>query len=240
MSENNDWLSRVRRLFSASSPADRADWPEWYAAYATAHRRKSPSGSQVLKEAKIIVIDAETTGLVPNTDRLLSLGGLRIAGRSILVREQFEAYLSTPTELEHREAVSIHGIIPNSQRYVYDTEEDLLARFLDYLGPDGVIVGHHIGFDVGIINRAMNAQGAGPLLNPVIDTGKLAQRIRPSGYWTPPREFSLDRLARQYNIPLSDRHTAMGDAFITAVLWLKLTARLEERLGREPVVSDLV
>lgn len=236
---NNNWFSRIQRFFSSAPATNRAGWPEWYVAYASASGKLPPPGSQLLKESKIVVIDAETTGLVPGKDRLLSLGGLRVAGRTIRVRQQFEAYLAPPAEPEHREAVSIHGIIPNSRRYVYDTEEDLLARFLDYLGPDGIIVGHHIGFDVNVLNQALQTLGAGPLRNPVIDTGKLAQRIRPSGYWTPPQEFSLDRLARQYSIPLSDRHTAMGDAFITAVLWLKLTARLEERLGRELTVSDL-
>ncbi|NJC27406.1 3'-5' exonuclease [Neolewinella antarctica] len=227
------------KLLPGESTRIDPDWPVWYQQYTAACLAGTLPGSHPLSTARICVVDAETTGLDVKKDRLLSLAGLPVTDRTIFVRQQFEAYLPTPPDqLDHR-AVAIHGIIPNSGRYVYDSEAELLRRFVKFIGADGIIVGHHIGFDVEIINRALIRAGAGPLRNRVIDTGQLAQRVQPAGYWTPPETFGLDSLARRYNIPLSDRHTALGDAYITAVLWLKLTGRLGDRVGRALLVEDL-
>jgi DNA polymerase III subunit epsilon len=42
--------------------------------------------------------------------------------------------------------------------------------------------------------------------------------------------YSLDRLCEKYQIELDDRHTAPGDAFLTAQLLLKLL-KLAEKKG---------
>lgn len=237
MREKN-WLQKLKTYLPGVKNSTRQEWPDWYAGYAGSFDKKAENVP--LNEVEVRVIDAETTGLSPRKDRLLSLGGLRVRGHTVFVRDHFEAYLPTPLQLEGESAVSIHGIVPNSLRYAYDTEEELLKRLLLFLGSDGLIVGHHIGFDLAMINDALARQGAGPLLNQVVDTSKLAERIRPVGYWTPPKEFSLDSLARRYRIPLSDRHTALGDAYITAVLWLKLTSQLKERKERTLTLEDVV
>jgi DNA polymerase-3 subunit epsilon len=221
-----------------TEPIDPA-WPAWYRDYVAECQVSPLSDGTPLKEVNVRVIDAETTGLIPKKDHLLSLGGLEVKGGTIFVRDHFEAYLPTPRGYSDRGGVSIHGILPNSLRYTYDREDELLVRLLRFLGPDGLIVGHHIGFDLEVINLALARQGAGPLRNRVIDTASLAERVQASGYWTPPQTYGLDSLARRYNIPLSDRHTALGDAYITAILWLKLTNRLRDKIGRDLLVGDL-
>ncbi|MEO0732661.1 MAG: 3'-5' exonuclease [Bacteroidota bacterium] len=236
--EGLEWFRKLRNSVRGRT-AEMADpnWPVWYQRHFEKVREKTPKNA-LLAEVPVVVIDAETTGLEQKKDRLLSLGGLRVAGNAIHQKEQFEGYLPTPQSHHAEEAIAIHGIIPNSERYGYSTEPDLLASFLDFIN-DRMIVGHHIGFDVEMINLALARHGAGPLRNRVVDTGRLAERLQPVGYWTPPDQFSLDKLARRYRIPLSDRHTALGDAYITAVLWLKLTGRLREKVQRKLLVRDL-
>jgi DNA polymerase-3 subunit epsilon len=173
-------------------------------------------------------VDGETTGLDVKRDRLLSLGALRLVGHTIRLQDQFERYLPQEDQRVNDAAIAIHGIIPNSRRLLFTTEEDLLREFLDYMGR-APIVGHHIGFDLAILNGLLERNGCGPLVNPWIDTADLAQRIVPKGYWRPDTDYSLDALAKRYRISLSDRHTALGDCYITAVLWLKLLTRLAEK-----------
>jgi DNA polymerase-3 subunit epsilon len=48
----------------------------------------------------------------------------------------------------------------------------------------------------------------------------------------PIREFTLDALCDLFGVIPHDRHTASGDAFITAQLFLRLL-RLASRYGRE-------
>ncbi|WP_116105778.1 PolC-type DNA polymerase III [Lewinella sp. IMCC34191] len=233
------WLARVRqKLTGGKSPAPRDTWPDWYRTYREGYAPLPPPATP-LDEISIVVLDAETTGLDVRRDRILSLGALRVTGNSISLADKFEAYLPVPAGFDASGSVSIHGIIPNSTRYHHMDEPTLLASFLQYVGSN-VIVGHHINFDVEMINRSLQRHDAEPLWNTVIDTADLARRLRPAGYWTPPHDYSLDALAKRYSIPLSDRHTALGDCYITAVLWLKLLRRLAVKLDGDLVLGDLV
>ncbi|MTB51067.1 PolC-type DNA polymerase III [Lewinella sp. W8] len=236
--EGKDWLDKLRNALSLNPRQKGADqWPDWYRKYAELPHQLAP-GKQAFRELDVVVLDAETTGLNPRKDQLLSLGALRLRGHTIRLKECFEAYLPTPEELRDSTAVSVHGIVPNSLRYRYTDLTSLMEEFLAYLG-EAVIVGHHIGFDVEMINRALAGLGAGPLKNRVLDTALLAQKIHPPGYWTPQGEYALDKLARRYKISLSDRHTALGDSYITAILLLKLLSRLSEKRGRDLLVEDV-
>ncbi len=213
-------------------------WPDFYKAYVKRDNHRWPP-NRLLHETPVVVLDTETTGLDTRKDRILSVGALRVLGNSIVLRDKFEAYLPTPPGLSAEAAISIHGIIPNSQRYTYTDEPQLLEELLTYLG-DAIIVGHHIGFDIAMLNANLNRHGAGPLKNQVIDTVHLAQRIRPAGYWSPKDDYSLDTLARRYRIPLSDRHTALGDCYITAILWLKLLTRIGMKAERYLFIKDVL
>ncbi len=238
--EGKSWYEMLRRRMGLPVGEEEAvnAEPEWYRSYLAA-ASVSIDPLTPVTELSIVVLDAETTGLDVRQDHLLSLGALRIQGNTIKLTEQFEAYVADATEgTDWQGAVPIHGILPNSRRYVHSSEEEVIERLLSFLG-GAVIIGHHIGFDREMINRALTAAGAAPLVNPVIDTAWLAQRIQPKGYWSPPGDYSLDSLARRYRIPLSDRHTALGDCYITGVLWLKLLSRFEEKLGRPIVLKDL-
>ncbi|PPK86729.1 DNA polymerase III epsilon subunit [Neolewinella xylanilytica] len=237
MSETS-WLRRIQDRLTGNGLDRRADWPSWYREYADSFQSPPPPGTP-LHELPVVVLDAETTGLDVRRDRILSLGALRVSGNSISLADKFEAYLPVPDGFDGSESVSIHGIIPNSSRYDHTDEPTLLAEFLTYLGSK-VIVGHHIGFDVEMINRSLLRHGAPPLRNAVVDTADLAKRLRPAGYWTPRHDYGLDALAKRYTIPLSDRHTALGDCYITAVLWLKLLRRLAVKLDRDLVLGDVL
>jgi len=106
-----------------------------------------------------------------------------------------------------------------------------LILLLDYL-QNSVIVGHHIGFDFAVLNRAFQEHLGGQLRNQTLDTNYLAKRIHSPFYKTSIDQnlnFSLDALCKQYHVPVHDRHTASGDALITALLFLKLMGQLERK-----------
>jgi DNA polymerase-3 subunit epsilon len=100
--------------------------------------------------------------------------------------------------------------------------EELLA-YLD----QSIIVAHHANFDRQMIDAALARLGAGRLRNPFVDTANLAKRVQPPTHYVSEERYGLDQLALLYGIPLQDRHTALGDAYITALLFLKLVAKLK-------------
>jgi DNA polymerase-3 subunit epsilon len=89
-----------------------------------------------------------------------------------------------------------------------------------------ILVGHHLGFDLAMLERAGRSLGLRKIKNPGLDTYDLAVRLDRGRYYDPrtipSREYSLDRLCERYGISLDDRHTAAGDAFLTAQLLIKL------------------
>ena len=50
--------------------------------------------------------------------------------------------------------------------------------------------------------------------------------------------YSLDEIAEAYNVDLIERHTASGDAFITAIIFLKLLGRIRNK--KELTLKDLL
>ncbi|MEM9836136.1 MAG: 3'-5' exonuclease [Bacteroidota bacterium] len=213
-----------------------ANYPEWFQSYREQYA--SPPKDTQVADQRFVIFDTETTGLNPQKDRLLSIGAVRVLNNRILVKQTFSCYLDPELARKKTDAVSIHGLLPGAEGRDYHTEIKALTAFLAWLGND-VLVAHHLTFDVSMINHSLLRNGAGKLQNVGIDTVDLAKQLNPTGYWTPDDAYTLDHLARRYRIPLSDRHTAVGDSYITAVLFLKLIHRLSERRGRGLRLEDI-
>jgi DNA polymerase-3 subunit epsilon len=187
-------------------------------------------------EVRFVVLDCETTGLDPRRDRIVSIGAVALTGGEIDLGDNFEALLRV---LHNTAATLVHGITRDETREGIG-EDEALAGLLAYLR-DGVIVGHHIGHDLAMINGALDRHQAPGLLNRHLDTGQLALLLAQDGAFAgqPPLEdLSLDGLCRHFDIPPHDRHTAPGDAFLTAQVLLRLL-RLAARNGRR-TLADLL
>ena len=110
---------------------------------------------------------------------------------------------------------------------------EALEAFLGYLR-DGVIVGHHIGHDIATFDAACTRHWGMRLLNRSLDTMDLTLHLERDGAFAgrpPIRRFTLDALCELFGVIPHDRHTASGDAFITAQVFLRLL-RLAARTGR--------
>ena len=185
----------------------------WWAA------RMHPAGQrESLEKLTFVVLDTETTGLDPERDRILSIGALRVHQGRILVKEALELYL----QQEHfdSQSVPIHGILREDAHHRI-SEAEALRLLSEYIG-DAEIVGHHIGFDRAILQRGLSRQGLKPLRNACLDTGLLYQKTLLKTPLLRKKEFySLDDLARRFDLARTDRHTALGDAYLTAMALLK-------------------
>jgi DNA polymerase-3 subunit epsilon len=182
-----------------------------------------------IDEVRFVVLDSETTGLNPRTDRLITIGAVAVRAREIVLEDAFDALLKID---ENTPAVTVHGITRDETRGGLD-EEVALERFLDYLR-DGVIVGHHIGHDIGTLDAGCERGWGFQTLNRSLDTMDLTLHLEKDGAFAgrpPIRRFTLDSLCDRFGIIPHDRHTASGDAFLTAQVFLRLL-RLAARHGR--------
>ena len=195
-------------------------WPQYLAGFVDPFTKKTP-----LDDLEFVVFDTETTGLNPDKDLMLSIGALRIKQNRILVEETLEVFLRQDY-IPVGESIGVHGILPHGTEEKV-SEKAALDAFLQYAG-GSVLVGHHVRFDIRMVDRALARFGKFKLKNYYVDTGRLAVRVEPQ-LGKIPGALSLDRLADRFGIPAADRHTAAGDAYITAILFMKLMARLQRR-----------
>jgi DNA polymerase-3 subunit epsilon len=182
-----------------------------------------------IDRVRFVVLDSETTGLNPSTDRIITIGAVAVRDGEIDLRDSFSRLLKVT---ENTSAVSVHGITRDQSRHGVE-EPEALDAFLDYLR-DGVIVGHHIGHDVATVDAALERHWGFRLLNRSLDTMDLTLHLERAGAFAgrpPIRTFTLDALCAMFGVVPHDRHTAEGDAFITAQVFLRLV-RLASRLGR--------
>lgn len=198
--------------------------PEWEAYWSKFS--SSFSSQQSIEEVRFVVLDLETTGLNSRKDRMLSLGAISVENLEIRVGERME-YFVRQENYAPNQSIGIHGIMPKQAEKGIE-EAELLRKLLPFLGRS-IIVGHHIGFDVAILNRAMKRVYGKTLQNKVIDTVQLVRKWDSLGFTPPHRNLGLDEVCRRWNIPLHERHTAAGDAFLTAILFLKLCGKLRTR-----------
>jgi DNA polymerase III subunit epsilon len=182
-----------------------------------------------IERVRFVVLDSETTGLNPAKDQLITIGAVAVINGEIVLRDSFGALVRME---RNTEAVTVHGVTRDESRKGQE-ESQALEQFLEYLG-DGVIVGHHIGHDIATFDAAYRRHWGFQLANRSLDTMDLTLHLERDGAFAGRpaiRQFTLDALCELFGVIPHDRHTASGDAFITAQVFLRLL-RLSTRFGR--------
>jgi len=198
--------------------------PDYWQAYSAAATAKLPRRTPI-GQLRFVVLDTETDGFEHN--QLVSIGYVPVQHHTILASQSRE-YVLQSTQPLATEGIAVHGIMPGHNQQGLPPAQALRYCLSDF--GQCIMVGHRIAYDVQVLNNAL--KGTGKLLNPTLDTYDLAQRAAGGavGQATPTgQQFGLDALCQQYHIPPHDRHTAAGDALITAQLLLKLLGRLHQR-----------
>lgn len=181
----------------------------------------------LLTELDFIVFDTETTGFDIQKDKILSIGAVTISKGEIQIAQSFECYVEQ--DFSDNPSIAIHGIMPHNN-YSKIKEEEAIQQFLNYI-KGKILIGHHVGFDIAMMNQAISKILPDKLKNYAFDTAMLYHRLKYplQQSFSPSEDYTLDALSGQFNITASDRHTAAGDAFITAILFLKLLDRLQKQ-----------
>jgi DNA polymerase III subunit epsilon len=171
-----------------------------------------------LEALDYVVVDTETTGLNIKRDDIVQIGAVRIVGGKVLEGDSFER-LVNPGRPIPKESIRFHGVTDDMVAHTPGIDE-ILGEFLDYAG-DAVLVGHNIAFDLSFMNRTRKVE------NPALDTMLLS-----IGAFAWRRDHTLDALAEHFKEPVTDRHTALGDAELTARLFLRLLPELDRAGAR--------
>lgn len=183
-----------------------------------------------LNKARFVVIDTETTGFgAYSGDEIISVGATVIE-KEKLTGENFHR-LVNPRRPIPQEISRLTGITNEMAAGAPDIL-CVLKEFLEFAKPNSILVGHAIYFDLAFINLKLRRFCHSRIYHPTLDTQKLSCLANLS--WT---SRNLDDLLAYYRIPIENRHTALGDARMTAKLFLAFLALIKQM--RVATLKDL-
>jgi len=174
-----------------------------------------------LDDLPVVVMDTETTGLAVTTDRVVSLGAVCAHGPRLFKSRMIDSLVHPGLPISPPSTV-IHGITDEMVAGAPDFPE-VWADF-QRLARNRVVVGHNVPFDVTVLREECRRHGQ-PWEDLVfIDTLRLASLLNPTlgGY-------DLETLATLYQVDIHGRHTALGDALVTAELFFRIVSRLQQQ-----------
>lgn len=196
-------------------------WPEEVKTYLRKDFRKS--------HESYVVFDLETTGLDPKKDKILSFAFLRIEKDIIQIQDRMEGFIQHPV-LSDTSTTGIHHVVHSDLQNGIPPQE-FLNKTLAFIG-NSILVGHHMAFDVACINELLMENFGLEIRNKTRDTAKIASRLEralPDAYNATKKYKTLDELCEQYGIRPEARHSASGDTFTTAMLFLKIKKLAKKR-----------
>lgn len=175
----------------------------------------------LLSRLSYTVFDTETTGLQPAAgDEIISIGALRIVNSRLLAQENFDQLVQPGRKLS-AESSAIHGI-NDAMLHGQPTIESILPQFHRF-AEDTVLVAHNAAFDMRFLQMKEERTGI-RFTQPVLDTLLLSQVIHPHQ-----EQHTLEAIATRLGVDIVGRHTALGDAIVTAEVFLKMIPLLAEK-----------
>lgn len=177
------------------------------------------------------VLDTETSGLSPKSERICEVGIVEV--RSLLpTGRTLHRYCNIEKRMP-REAERVHGL---SDSFLADKPKfaAIADELLAFIG-EGRIVAHNARFDISFLNAELERMGRPALANEVVDTLDLSREVRKG------KNHSLDAICRDYGISLAKRtkHGALLDAQILAEAYIELRGGRQQALfGSDAQAQD--
>ncbi|MFP4138517.1 MAG: 3'-5' exonuclease [Halomonas sp.] len=173
---------------------------------------------------EMVVIDTEVTGLDTRSAELVSIAAVRVRGDRILTSDSLDLRLARPASLTG-DSIRIHGLrgvdLANGESVAA-----ALARLLDFVG-NRPLVGWNLDFDLAILNRELRPRFGFDLPNATVDVAQLWRRQLRRRHPEVDGQPRFERVAERLGVPVMGRHTALGDAVTTALMFLRLERGLD-------------
>ncbi len=179
-----------------------------------------------INDAIFTVLDTETTGLNVNEGhKIVSVGGIKIKSYQLLEDQILDELINPERDIPFASR-NIHYISDDQVKdkpNIYQLEKKI-SNFLE----NTILVGHNVDFDIGFIKKNAAKTSLALTVKKIlsIDTILLAAGLYPSL-----ESYELSFLCDHFRIKTFDqiRHSALGDAIITARLFLFLLDTAKNR-----------
>ncbi len=179
---------------------------------------------------KSIALDIETTGLTPDDNSVVEIGCV-IMKDGAVTNEIYHTYLKPHNKMSEQ-AQKVNGLSDEflSTKPLFSNIVDDFLRFIK----NEILIIHNAKFDISFLNMELQRIGKQQLTNIVIDSLEIAKSKYPHS------SVSLDALTSRFNVPVFDRHGALGDATILAKTYIPMVAPKSQDLFEKLQEEDCV
>ncbi len=178
-------------------------------------------------DARYVVVDVETTGSNPITNRIIEISCVVIKNGSII--SEFSSLINPHQHIPF--FISMMTGITNEMVYTAPELNSVVAKVAKIINhPNTIFVAHNASFDYEFVRYSFERVGENFTAPPKLCSLRLARRLITS---TPKK--NVGALADYFNIPIYNRHRAFDDAKATAKIFLELLEIAENEHGIEDV-----
>ena len=167
-----------------------------------------------------VSLDIETTSLEVSKAQILSIGAVVIKGNRVLSSEKLSLTLLAPKDLT-QDSVKVHKL----RRMDLDNglaAPEALKKMLEFIG-NRPIVGYNIGYDLAVLDNHLRPIFGFGMPNRYVDVMDLyRKKTELAGAVDCQMNLSFEAIAKGVDVPLLGRHTALGDAITTAIIYVRL------------------
>lgn len=164
-----------------------------------------------------IVVDLETTGLAPKTDRILEVGAWKVENGGFV--QKFHRMVDPGMKIPER-ITQLTGIT-DSMVQGQPMIDTVIREFIEFAG-ELPLLGHNLMFDYAFLKHAAVNQKI-TFERMGMDTLKISRKVLAE---LPSRK--LGELCSYYHIPQQRAHRADEDAYVTAILYEKMKEQFKE------------
>ncbi|MEI8229892.1 MAG: exonuclease domain-containing protein [Candidatus Peregrinibacteria bacterium] len=166
-----------------------------------------------LPSLPFVVLDTETTGFTPKTNRVIEFASMRLEKGKVI--DEYETLISIAEEVPATVRVLTRiepAMLSGKPKFV-----DIRNEIVQHIGADTIIVGQNVGFDI----RMLKGEGIDLSERPWIDTSMLASLVFPELL-----SFSLGYVSSVLQLNHEPKHRALGDVRATLELFQKCWERI--------------
>ncbi len=180
---------------------------------------KNPGKKLNTYVSEYVIFDLETTGISCVTDAVVEISAVKVINGEIV--DEFSELVNPEMPISYF-ASQVNGI---TDEMVADcpTFNEVLGRFLDFIG-DSVLAGHNIhSFDMKFIQRDVKKYFGKVIGNDYIDTLQIARLYLPEL-----EHHKLTDLAEHYRIETDGAHRALNDCRMNQKVFELLRKEMEK------------
>lgn len=172
------------------------------------------------KGDEVVVLDCETSIFDKKKGELLSVAAVRVRKCEIRLSSALDLTVNS-NAVTDPDAVRVHFMRREDRREGVAISA-AIENVLDFIG-NRPIVGYYIDYDRAILNRYIRELYNFELPNRFIDVADIYTARKRRYIPELPVDRTFETMADDLQVPIIERHTAMGDVISTALIYIKLT-----------------